>query len=102
MLDKMKESKRIKQFFIHFKNWEDYRNGMYKKGLPKNYDQLVNSCRNLLLNQNIFINAMNRVKIEWPISTKVNLTNLFQNRRAWLGQSACCIEYGANIEVTTL
>jgi len=46
--------------------------------------------------------AMLRVVNEWPIATKINLTNYGQNRRAWLGQAACCIELGIPEHLTRL
>lgn len=39
--------------------------------------------------------AMLRVVREWPISCEHNLTDTGQNRRAWVGHAACCLETGA-------
>lgn len=38
--------------------------------------------------------AMIRVINEWPISCEQNLTNLSQNRKAWIGHAACALEHG--------
>lgn len=38
--------------------------------------------------------AMLRVIREWKYSCEHNLTNLEQNRRAWLGHAACALEKG--------
>ena len=38
--------------------------------------------------------AMMRVIKEWPISCEHNLSNIEQNRRAWIGHAACAIEKG--------
>lgn len=39
-----------------------------------------------------FQSAMYRVICEWPISCEHNLSDLSQNRLAWIGQAACAIE----------
>lgn len=38
--------------------------------------------------------AMLRVIREWPYSCEHNLTNLSQNRKAWIGHAACALERG--------
>lgn len=37
--------------------------------------------------------AMLKVTQDWPYSCEHNLTNLTQNRRAWIGHAACALEY---------
>lgn len=36
--------------------------------------------------------AMMRVISEWPISCQHNLSDITQNRRAWIGHAACALE----------
>jgi hypothetical protein len=43
---------------------------------------------------------MQAVVDTWAIAASVNLTNLQQNRRAWLGQAACCLEHKCPEDVT--
>jgi len=38
--------------------------------------------------------AMRRVIKEWPMSCEHNLSNITQNRRAWLGHAACALTMG--------
>lgn len=81
----------MEQVFHHFKLWEDYKMGMYY--LSKSIDEgdAIEKAKKLLCNPPILEREMRRVINEWPIATAVNLTNLGQNRRAWLGQAACCL-----------
>lgn len=44
--------------------------------------------------------AMMRVINEWPVSCEHNLTDLNQNRRAWIGHAAACLEIGCPEHVT--
>jgi len=64
---------------------------MYKETKISEREQLINKARNLLSNTDNLYIAMSRVTKEWPIAAMVNLTNIERNRRAWMGQSACCL-----------
>jgi hypothetical protein len=44
--------------------------------------------------------AMMAVINAWPLSCEHNLTDLGQNRRAWLGHAACCLAIGCPEDVT--
>jgi len=45
-------------------------------------------------NANLYGQAMRRVIKEWKYSCEHNLSNITQNRRAWLGHAACALEKG--------
>lgn len=90
------------QVFHHYKKWEDFQNGMYRKVNASDDHFLCDKATELLSNPDICFQAMKRVTIEWPFSTEHNLTNLGQNRRAWLGQAACCLEFGVPEELTKI
>jgi hypothetical protein len=81
----------MNQIFHHYELWEDYQKGMYYISKERDTEGLIQSAKKLLCNPPILEREMRRVINEWPIATEVNLTNLGQNRRAWLGQAACCI-----------
>lgn len=79
----------MNQFYSHFENWEDYKNGMYSIDKKDNEEYLINKAIELLTDNNIFYNSCNGILKNWPIAVKVNLTNKQCNRKAWLGQAAC-------------
>jgi hypothetical protein len=79
----------MKQFFKHYTLWEDYQNGMYNLNVP-NEDYLIENAVKLLSNPNQFKLVCLNVLENWKVSSLINLTNISCNRRAWLGQSACC------------
>lgn len=79
----------IQQYFTHYKNWEDWKNGMYRDIDKGEYDINVELAIKTLCNPE---DAMLKVVKEWYHSARQNLSDLKSNRRAWLGQAACCIE----------
>jgi hypothetical protein len=83
----------MKQYFSHYLHWEDFQNGMYTMINNVNESELIELSVNLLSNKEGFYICMQQLIIEWPVATKVNLTNQGQNRRAWLGAAACCFNH---------
>ena len=83
----------MKQIYHHFKEWEDYQNGMYDLS-NQNEELLINKAKELLSDQDLFFKTSLDVIYNWKKSTDVNLTNKNSNRRSWIGQSACCYAYG--------
>jgi len=79
----------MKQFFKHYTLWEDYQNGMYNLNV-KNEEYLIENAVKLLSNPNQFKLVCLNVLENWKVSSLINLTNINCNRRAWLGQAACC------------
>lgn len=79
----------MKQIFIHYEKWEDFQAGMYSLVDINDKDKKVIGAISLLSNEIDFYNAMKSVLDKWKIAVDVNLTNKQQNRRAWLGASAC-------------
>lgn len=86
----------MKRIFINHEQWEDYQSGLYLNK-NQNYKFLVKSIE-LLLDQGLLKSAMERVLSEWKVCSQVHMTNLSKNRKAWLGQAACCLNHGANEE----
>lgn len=90
------------QKFHHYKNWEDYQNGMFRKVNATDDHWLVGKAILILTAAELCYQQMKRVTTEWPVSSEQNLTNLGQNRRAWLGQAACCIAFNVPEELTKI
>ena len=88
------------QFYDHYEKWEDFKNGMFETITTSGKQDMVISAISLLRNTENFYLVLKNVVKDWPIATQVNLTNLQQNRRAWLGAAAC--SYDAKVpEVLT-
>lgn len=81
----------IEQQFRHYQEWEDWANGMWRDVTPEEDERFAALSRDLLLDTDRLEYAMRHIFEKWPTATLVNMTNRGQNRRAWLGQSACCV-----------
>lgn len=85
--------KKIAPFFAEYTVWEDYINGMYNPCNQNEEEQLITYAVEILSNKSLFKRTCLSLLIDWPISSKVNLTNQSCNRRAWLGQAACSYKF---------
>jgi hypothetical protein len=85
--------------FHPYTEWEDYRAGMWR-AVP--VDTHAAAAAAILGDPDIFYGAAVDMLAAWPNAAEHNLTNLEQNRRAWLGQAACCYLAGASEAATRL
>lgn len=83
----------IEQIFHHYTKWEDFHAGQYALTCDDELTAIRNSAC-LLANCPLLREMMRSVTEQWKYATEVNLTNPDINRRAWLGQAACCFRYG--------
>lgn len=81
----------IEQVFHHCLTWEDYRHGMFREVIRKGDAEIQQAAQTLLSSTDKLREAMIRVINEWPIASEENLSNVDQNRRAWLGWAACSL-----------
>ena len=81
----MKTNKNIKPVWEDYRNWEDYKNGMYENG---HSDDIINQCYEILTSENLK-QEMYDTTITYEISTQVNFTNQMFNPVSWLGQATC-------------
>ncbi len=91
----------VNRVYHPWHTWECYKAGFFTPA--RSADQLRAwrvGYRELLTDIPRFHQAMERVLHEWPNSVAHNLTNEGMNRIAWLGQSSCCITFGAAAEQT--
>ncbi len=87
------------QRYHHHELWEDWKAGLF----AVRYDDPETGAQDaatLLRDTDAFYSAGSAVVREWVHSTEVNLTDLGSNRRAWLGQAACCFALGVPDFVT--
>lgn len=87
---------KIKPVWKDYKNWEDYKNGMYESTVNK---ENITKCINILTSENLKENMIKATK-EYTISAKVNLTNKMFNPISWLGQVTCNLIIGATARET--
>lgn len=80
----------------HFKpywEWEDYNAGMYRD-FQDLFEEKIQLAMLVLGSDINCRDAMQRVVLEWPVSSAMNLHDSTKNVRPWLGRAACCITHG--------
>lgn len=91
----------MKQHYIHYTLWEDFKNGMWKVA---KYDEkrFLKKAIEFTSNDNLYGAAMLRVIIEWPLTCLHNLSNLGINRKAFVGHAACSLEFNCPEVITRM
>jgi hypothetical protein len=93
----------MKRIYHQYKNWECYKYGMFKStnnmSAPE-WHELEDLAIKLLTNEVEFLNAGMRLIKEWKVSCEENLTNINQNRIAYIGQACCCLIHGVPEAIT--
>lgn len=89
----------MQRIFHHFSLWEDYRAGMYDEN-KYGRSERVQKAAEILGSPALCRKAMEKVISDWVIATEYNLSNLEINRKAWLGQAACCCYAGVHEDET--
>lgn len=89
----------IEQVFHHYEMWEDYQCGMYDE-LKEGRANRVELARDLLKNPVVCERWMREVIKRWKVATEQVFSNVHQNRKAWLGQAACCLYAGVKEDET--
>lgn len=89
----------MERIFHHFELWEDYHAGMYDESKDGRAERVQRAAR-ILGTPEICRIAMEKVIQEWKKATEYNLSNAEINRKAWLGQAACCCYAGIHEDET--
>lgn len=84
-------------YWFPYWEWECYQSGMWEN--RKNDMSKVQACAKLLSDEKRCEEAMIRAIHDYPISAKQHLTKP-NGKRPWLGQAACCVDFGATEEET--
>lgn len=89
----------MERIFHHYNKWEDFHAGMYDES-KEGRKERVKQAASILGTPSLCRKAMEKVVSEWRISTEYNLSNAEINRKAWLGQAACCCYAGIHEDET--
>lgn len=92
----------MKQIYIEYNKWEDYIAGMYCDNNSENKELKIKNSIMLLSDAEDFYNTCKELCVVWINATNVNLSNVNQNRKAWLGAAACMYKYGAQEYITRI
>lgn len=89
----MKKSN-IDPIWLNYREWEDYKNGMYENGHNK---ENIIKCYEILTSDNLK-EYMTNTTMNYVLSTKVNFTNKMFNPVSWLGQATCNLMINATAQ----
>jgi hypothetical protein len=92
----------MERFYSEYHNWEDWKNGLYSDDPKLGRFNMVKLSYELLTDVPRFYDVMKKMSSDWVVSTKVNLTNINQNRRAWLGAVSCNYNHSCNESLVRL
>jgi hypothetical protein len=81
----------VKRIHHPFYRWEEINAGMWSDDPAADRAELLQRAIELACDAQRFGQYMRRVTFEWPTSCQHNLSDLGQNRIAWLGQAAICL-----------
>lgn len=85
----------VRRIWHPYTAWEEVAAGMWRELGRLERERLLPGVVEFTGNADLYGAAMLRVIQEWPISCEHNLTDTGQNRRAWVGHAACCLETGS-------
>jgi hypothetical protein len=88
------------QAYLPYHLWEDWSAGMWRDADIHTQD--IECAVSLMEDTNRFGACMITVVTHWPNACIQCLSNPSLNRRAWLGQAACCFAIGVSETVTRL
>ena len=89
----MKKSN-INPIWLNYREWEDYKNGMYENGHNK---ENIIKCYEILTSDNLK-KYMTNTTMNYVLSTKVNFTNKMFNPVSLLGQATCNLMINATAQ----
>jgi hypothetical protein len=88
------------QVFHPYTAWEDWRAGMWQ--VPSGGTAEMERAAQILGDPDLFLDAARTMLADWPNAAEQNLTDMAQNRRAWVGQATCCHLAGIAEQATRL
>lgn len=90
----MKVNKNIEPIWKNYREWEDFKNEMYKN---RHDVEIIKQCYEILTSDDLKEKMWDTART-YEISTKVNFTNKMFNPVSWLGQATCNLLIGATAQ----
>lgn len=90
----------MRRIFHPYTAWEEYAAGMWSSVGGAARAKLLAEAIAFTGDHEKYGSAMLAVLNAWPISCEHNLSDLGQNRKAWIGHAACCLAIGCPEDIT--
>ena len=83
-----------------YTSWEDYQHGMWRVPPKSERPGLLVKAVEFTGDADLYGSYMLKVIQEWPTACEHNLTDVHQNRQAWIGHAAACLALGLPEDAT--
>ena len=90
----------MKRIWHHYEVWEDYQAGMWRSVPASERQTRLERAIEFTGNAVLYGSYMRRVIVEWPLACEHNLTDVSQNRKAWVGHAATCLAIDCPEDIT--
>jgi hypothetical protein len=90
----------IKREFLPYWEWEEVRHNMW--GEPKDKEEDLKRAIEFTGDHKLYGKWMRMVIKDWPKSCRHNLSNITQNRQAWIGHAAVAYALGIPEDIVRL
>lgn len=90
----------MKRIYHPYNKWECFQHHLYVERNDEEKETRIMQSVSLLKNPLLLQKYMDLVSDEWTHSCEVYFSHKGYNRRAWLGQAACCYCHGASEDET--
>lgn len=92
----------MKQIYHHYSKWEDYNAGMWRKCSKLDEGKYLDDAIRFTGNAELYGEWMLKVIDQWPVACEHNLSDVDQNRKAWIGHAATCLAIGCPESITRM
>lgn len=86
--------------FHPYTDWEEFHAGMWRSVFGKDRSKFLKKAVKFTGDHNLYGSYMLQVLKKWPISCEHNLSDVRQNRKAWIGHAACCLAFKCPEDIT--
>ena len=84
----------MRRVYHHYSKWEEIGAGMWATVSASDRPSMLTRAIEFTGDHVLYGSWMMRVIAEWPMSCEHNLSDISQNRRAWVGHAAVCLAIG--------
>jgi hypothetical protein len=90
----------VKRIWHPYTAWEEVAAGMWASVGGSERKRLLAEAITFTGDHERYGSYMLQVLNAWPISCEHNLSDIGQNRKAWIGHAACCLAIGCPEDIT--
>ena len=90
----------VKRIWHPYTSWEEFHAGMWRRVYGDERAKFLGEAIRFTGDPELYGQWMLKVTAAWPMSCEHNLTDIGQNRRAWIGHAACCLAIKCPEDIT--